>query len=322
MTSVRAGHLAHIYSNNIPLILFKEIIYYSGIENRIRDFNTVHKILPLLDQDNDLYDIEKTDHKFYENQSYIENYLLANTRINGLKETPTLEINLSHLFSISENIFCPYYKSEIYFPKKIIDIEPIGSEYFSEYIGDFSGDFNEMKKKDIKLAKIKSAITLTNNQPDLIDLSWVPYNKNLPGIRSEEKIIRILNEKGWKVERVQGAGRGLNNSRINGRPDGLITEGEYSGCYLEIKCKSNLCTSDYYQIYGYYFIFQSPIVLVQYAYKKLTITYYSKEKLSCLWKEIENIITRNCDRIGQLLDIKTYDSYRHLAQKMQHEVRF
>ena len=322
MTSVRAGHLAHIYDNNIPLLLFKEIIYYSGVENRIRDFNTVHKILPLLDQENDLYDIRKTNHKFYENQSYIENYLLANTRINGMKEAPVLEINLSHLFSISENIFCPYYESEIYFPKKIVEMKPINSEYFSEYIGDFSGDFNEMKKKDIKLAKIKSAITLASDEPDLIDLSWIPYNRNLPGIKLEKVIINSLNEKGWKVEEVKGAGRGLNNSRINGRPDGLITEGEYKGCYLEIKCKSYLSASDYYQIYGYYFIFQSPIVLVQYAQKKLIITHYSKEKLSCLWKEIEHTITRNCDRIGQLLDIKTYEGYRKLAEKMQKNVLF
>lgn len=334
MVSIRAGLVCEILSNALSKVSIKEVIYYSGLNDQVHDFNLMKKTMVHLEKDDIFYGTETDLSTLFHSHEYIENYLINNSvKINGKIDssdfTPAIKdikaFPLRMLFAPTKQI--SYYPSEIKpnitkIESRIYDESEDPLRYIYQIKKKVPSELsNYISNRNIKMRKIYSAAVLAKVDPDPIDLSWKQYAKNSMGMRGENKALIKLRELGYVIEYVEGAARNMGDHIVNGKPDGFITSApnpDHEGIYLEIKSKpfNRMRLNDFHQIYTYYYIFQSPILLVNY-HNGLEFHLYTVKTLQVMWEEIEEKILINCSRLHQMINANTIEKFNVLEEKMK-----
>ncbi|CAN0384496.1 unnamed protein product [Ascophyllum nodosum] len=217
MTSIRAGLIGKLLKRSLTRKETLEILWHSSMHDNIEMFNLAYKARKIMKNDGNELDEPVTKiYKLENNGSYLFDYLFKGD------DKQYSERFVPSLFNSYDAV--PYYKPV----RKNISYMYTQSEYsLEEYVKEYYSKVNRAKKS-LELAEL-------SEEPDIIDLSWKPYNKNSKGIKNEKKALVKMREMGYVIEEIVGS-RKLSRSLISGKPDGFIKSGpDYKGCILEIK---------------------------------------------------------------------------------------
>lgn len=330
MASIRAGLTSDILNGVLTLPQVIEILWHSRMFENIQVFNLVKKAIKYLDEDSLLLEYgSKTKIEINNNKDYLLNYMIMHhVKINGKTgdEMKYTESSLSSLFNYYP--MSPYYPGEIQSDsnslyKSIIKSSSI--RYFYQPLPldeENQGLIEYINDRNLKIRKIDAALAMASMDDCKgdIDLSWKKYNYNSVGHINEVKVLKMLKKMGYKIEQTEGGSRRLGNNMLSGKPDGIIRDSaEYGDCILEIKSKPKkyLDKRGYRQIYSYYYIYQMPVLLVNYSSGQLEFTYMDEKYLSALWGEIEEKLVYACDRLYNILDVKTFDEFDNLCKRLR-----
>ena len=329
MASVRAGNIDEVLKGAMSLRSFVEVLWFSGLTKNIEVFNLATKAIKFLDNDDPrLEESAEKELDIDNNKEYIINYLTENhVKINGVVEKDDIEITEIDLY--------PLFNSYNTRPNNVPDEPwPCLSHIYNPDVPDVevrllykksvpkTKDIKQfVKERQIKINKINRAFELAKNddREDDISLYWKKYNYNTSGYRGEFKVLNKLRKMGYDIVETRGASRKLGTGIISGRPDGLIENSpKYGKCILEIKStsKKSMRESSYLQIYSYYYIFQQPVLLVNYHKGNMTFTFYSMKTLAKMWDKIETDLSNSLQSIYNYINVTSFERYNILKEKL------
>lgn len=323
--------------------IVQDILTFSpDAQKNLAIFNSMYDVITLLDSDiaelNEPTNYDHTHTHFAYHREYIVSYLLEyHMYIDGKKSTLSQKSNIdkNQLYNMFNHPF-------MFIGCGIIHGDITTYRNSEEYM-----DYVEYIK--ISLNRINRALELVNEKYDAmcdnkytrpyvtidgIRMNSKKWNNNTVGHVKEELAIDYLSKTmGWKIDQCSYHCKTIcPGIVITGTPDGYIDnciDGPGNRYYIEIKHTVNITYKHMFQIYGYWLIYQRPILLISghTSYKddrskpierssKYTIHEYTEKSMSHDWKAYERQFIQKSKRLRKLIIPDDFESYLHFRSFM------
>ena len=332
--SIRAGLIYNIYNEKLTNKSLCEIIYFSKLDDMIYKFDILQNVLSILKKNCEELLVPSNDNLdiFGELSDYATNFLLDKIDINveNIKSDFIENITVVGIDSVLNLVNSNKSKNSI---ERDFDVLDNISDYDFEpsiiETCDYKNFINYVEIQNLKLTKINNAIKLHKMNMQLekpLNLIKLKYNYNTRGHKRERSIISYLTKLGFVIEQNTSIYKKLTDSiTLAGKPDGYIVESPisiYKNIYIEIKNKKykNMSQQEELQLYTYYKLTKSSILLINIWKTDINFRLYTKEELKLGWKSIKDKIIENTNRIKNLIYIDNYEKYLRLKKLLSQDI--